>query len=188
MHGDASEGASVRREPDNRHRVQAFVSKTTDPSRWTIRHVDGSMRASADSVRHTVAMRRDDAEDLFSLGRPDRDTLSIHTPAGWQDLAVTLTLFGLTLPMLVVGWFGVLLSMMAFDACAGGGCNDTAGTIAYIGFPIAAVVSIALWASLAERRRRARRRAWMCGAAAVLTIVALFALAATVVHFAAQPA
>ncbi|GGL13126.1 hypothetical protein GCM10009769_33880 [Curtobacterium luteum] len=145
------------------------------------------VRASADKVRHTVAMKQDDADDLFPLGRPDRHTLSIHTPAGWKDLAVTLTLFGLTLPMLAVGWFGVVLSMMAFDSCAGGGCNDTAGSVAWIGFPIAAVVSIALWASLAERRRRARRRAWMCGAAAVLTIVALFALAATVVHFAAQP-
>ncbi|WP_416393250.1 MULTISPECIES: hypothetical protein [unclassified Curtobacterium] len=132
-------------------------------------------------------MKQDDADDLFPLGRPDRHTLSIDTPAGWKDLAVTLTLFGLTLPMLAVGWFGVVLSMMAFDACAGGGCNDTAGSVAWIGFPIAAVVSIAFWASLAERRRRARRRTWMCGAAAVLTIVALFVLAATVVHFAAQP-
>lgn len=145
------------------------------------------IRASADSVRLTVAMRQDDADDLFPLGRPDRHTLSIHTPAGWKDLAVTLTLFGLSLPTLAVGWFGVVLSMMAFDACAGGGCNDTAGSIAYIGFPIAAVVSIALWASVAERRRQARRHAWMCGAAAVLTNVALFALAVTVVQFAAQP-
>lgn len=145
------------------------------------------MRASADNVRHTVAMRQDDADDLSPLGRPDRDTLPIHTPAGRTDLVVTLTLFGLSLPTLAVGWFGVVLSMLAFDACAGGGCNDTAGSVAYIGFPIAAVVSIALWASVAERRRRARRRAWMCGAAAVLTIVVLFALAATVVHFAAQP-
>lgn len=89
--------------------------------------------------------------------------------------------------MLVVGWFGVLLSMFAFDACGGGGCNYSAGSIAYVGFPIAAVVSIVLWALVAERRRRARRRAWITGVAAILTMVALFALAATVVHFAAQP-
>jgi len=133
-------------------------------------------------------MRQDDTDDeLFPLGAPDRRRRSIRTPAGWKDLSVTLTLFGLSLPMLVVGWFGVLLSMFAFDACSGGGCNYTAGSVAYIGFPIAAVISTVLWALVAERRRRARRRAWVSGAAAVLTIVALFALAATVVHFAAQP-
>ncbi|MGY2899798.1 uncharacterized BrkB/YihY/UPF0761 family membrane protein [Curtobacterium sp. PvP017] len=133
-------------------------------------------------------MRQDDIDDeLFPLGAPDRHTHSIQAPAGWKDLAATLTLFGLSLPMLVVGWFGVVLSMFAFDACGNGGCNYTAGSVAYIGFPIAAVVSTVIWASVAERRRRARRRAWMSGAAAILTIVALFALAATVVHFAAQP-
>lgn len=89
--------------------------------------------------------------------------------------------------MFAVGWFGVGLSMLAFDACGEGRCNDTAGSVAFIGFPIAAVVSIVLWASVAERRRRARRRAWMYGAAAMVTIVALFALATTVVDFAAQP-
>ncbi|OII34064.1 hypothetical protein BIV02_08255 [Curtobacterium sp. MMLR14_014] len=134
------------------------------------------------------AMRQDDIdEELFPLGAPDRRRHSIQAPAGWQDLAVTLTLFGLSLPMLVVGWFGVVLSMFAFDACSAGGCNYAAGTVAYIGFPIAAVVSTVVWVSVAERRRRARRRAWMSGAGAILTIVALFALAATVVHFAAQP-
>ena len=133
-------------------------------------------------------MRQDDIDDeLFTLGAPDRHTPSIQAPAGWKDLAATLTLFGLSLPMLVVGWFGVVLSMFAFDACSAGACNLTAGSFAYIGFPIAAVVSTVLWASVADRRRRARRRAWMSGAAAILTIVALFALAITVVHFAAQP-
>ncbi|MGL3200010.1 MULTISPECIES: hypothetical protein [Curtobacterium] len=132
-------------------------------------------------------MMQHDNDDLFPLGPPDRRRLLPQPPPGWTDLAVTLTLFGLSLPLLAVGWFGVLLSMFAFDACGDGGCNDTAGSIAYIGFPIAAVVSIALWASVAERRRRARRRAWITGVAAILTIVGLFALAATVVHFAAQP-
>lgn len=132
-------------------------------------------------------MRQHDNDDLFPLGPPDRRRLLPQPPPGWTDLAVTLTLFGLSLPLLAVGWFGVLLSMFAFDACGDGGCNDTAGSIAYIGFPIAAVVSIALWASVAERRRRARRRAWITGVAAILTIVGLFALAATIVHFAAQP-
>lgn len=132
-------------------------------------------------------MRQHDNDDLFPLGPPDRRRLLPQPPPGWTDLAVTLTLFGLSLPLLAVGWFGVLLSMFAFDACGDGGCNDTAGSIAYIGFPIAAVVSIALWASVAERRRRARRRAWITGVAAILTIVGLFALAATVVQFAAQP-
>lgn len=138
-------------------------------------------------VRHTVDMRPDDDDDDSPLGPPDRCRLSIRARPGWKDLALTLTLFGLSLPLLVVGWFGVLLSMFAFDACGDGGCNYTAGSAAFFGFPIAAVVSIALWASVAERRRRARRRAWITGLAAILTIVALFALAATVVHFAAQP-
>ncbi|WP_146245088.1 hypothetical protein [Curtobacterium sp. MCLR17_045] len=67
-------------------------------------------------------MRQDDIdEELFPLGAPDRRRHSIQAPAGWQDLAVTLTLFGLCLPMLVVGWFGVVLSMFAFDACSAGG-------------------------------------------------------------------
>ncbi|ROP61494.1 hypothetical protein [Curtobacterium sp. PhB115] len=133
-------------------------------------------------------MRQDDIDDeLFPLGAPDHHTHTIQAAAGWKDLAVTLTLFGLSLPVLVVGWFGVLLSMFAFDACGDGGCNYTAGSVAYIGFPIAAVVSTVVWASVAERRRRGRRRAWMSGAGAILTIVALFSLAATVVHFAAQP-
>lgn len=52
---------------------------------------------------------------------------------------------------------------------------------------LAAVVSTVLWASVAGRRRRRRRRAWSSGAGAVPTILALFALAVTVVHFAAQP-
>lgn len=138
-------------------------------------------------VRHTVAMGQHDNDDFSPLAPPDRRRLSSQAPPGWKDLAVTLTLFGLSLPLLAVGWFGVLLSMFAFDACGDGGCNDTAGSIAYIGSPIAAAVSIALWASVAERRRRARRRAWITGSAAILTIVALFALAATVIHFAAQP-
>lgn len=146
------------------------------------------MRASVNEVRHTVAMRQDDNDDdLFPLGHPDNHTHSIQAPAGWKDLTATLTLFCLSLPLLVVGWFGVVLSMFAFDACSAGGCNYAAGSVAYIGFPIAAVVSTMLWASVAERRRRARRRAWITGVAAILTIVALFALAATVVHFAAQP-
>ncbi|OII21440.1 hypothetical protein [Curtobacterium sp. MCBA15_013] len=133
-------------------------------------------------------MRQEDNDDeLFPLGPRDRHTHSIQSPAGWKDLAVTLTLFGLSLPMLVVGWFGVLLSMFAFDACGDGGCNYTAGSVAYFGFPIAAAFSTVLWASVAHRRRRTRRRAWMSGAAAVLSIVALFSLAVTVVHFAAQP-
>lgn len=146
------------------------------------------MRSSVNEVRHTVAMRQDDNDDdLFPLGPPDNHTHSIQAPAGWKDLTVTLTLFCLSLPLLVVGWFGVLLSMFAFDACGDGGCNYTAGSVAYIGFPITAVVNTVLWASVAERRRRARRRAWITGVAAILIIVALFALAATVVHFAAQP-
>lgn len=70
------------------------------------------------------AMRQDDIdEELFPLGAPDRRRHSIQAPAGWQDLAVTLTLFGLSLPMLVVGWFGVVLSMFAFDACSAGGAT-----------------------------------------------------------------
>lgn len=129
----------------------------------------------------------DDDDDLFPLGRPDRHTHSAQAPAGWKDLAVTLTLFGLSLPMLVVGWFGVLISMFAFDACGGGGCDYTAGSVVSIGFPIAAAVGTVLWASVAGRRRRRRRRAWSSGAGAVLTILALFTLAVTVVHFAAQP-
>lgn len=52
---------------------------------------------------------------------------------------------------------------------------------------LAAVVSTVLWASVAGRRRRRRRRAWSSGAGAVVTVLALFALAVTVVHFAAQP-
>lgn len=129
----------------------------------------------------------DDDDDLFPLGRPDRHTHSAQAPAGWKDLAVTLTLFGLSLPMLVVGWFGVLISMFAFDACGGGGCDSTAGSVVSIGFPIAAAVGTVLWASVAGRRRRRRRRAWSSGAGAVVTVLALFALAVTVVHFAAQP-
>ncbi|WP_182045494.1 hypothetical protein [Curtobacterium sp. ME26] len=129
----------------------------------------------------------DDDDDLFPLGRPDRHTHPVRATAGRTDLAVTLTLFGLSLPMLVVGWFGVLISMFAYDACGGGGCDYTAGSVVFVGFPIAAVVSTVLWAWVAGRRRRRRRRAWSCGAGAVLTVLALFALAVTVVHFAAQP-
>lgn len=132
-------------------------------------------------------MRQDDDDELFPLGRPDGHAHPVRVPAGSKDLAVTLTLFGLSLPMLAVGWFGVLISMFAFDACGGGGCDYTAGSVVSIGFPIAAVVSTVLWASVAGRRRRRRRRAWSFGAGAVLTILALFTLAVTVVHFAAQP-
>lgn len=129
----------------------------------------------------------DDDEELFPLGAPDRHRHSVKPSTGWGDLAVTLTLFGLSLPTLVVGWIGVVLSMFAFDACGGGGCNEAAGSVASVGFPIAAVVSLVFWAVVAARRRRARRRAWSSGAGAVVTIVALFAIAATVVHLAAQP-
>lgn len=137
-------------------------------------------------IRHTVAMRQH-GDDLCPLGPPDRRRLATRAPPGWKDLAVTLTLFGLSLPLFAVGWFGVQLSMSAFDAYGDAGCVDTVGLIASIGFPTAAVVNIVLWASVAERRRRARRRAWITGVAAILTIVVLFVLAAVVVPMAAQP-
>jgi type VI protein secretion system component VasF len=134
-------------------------------------------------------MRRDDIdEDLFPLGPPDRRVRAPRPPAGRLDLVVTWALFCSTVPLLAVGWFGVVLAMFAFDACGGGGCNSTAGSAAYLGFPIAAALSTVLHAFATARRRRDRRRTWMVGAAAVLTIVALFVVAATVIQVATHPA
>lgn len=134
-------------------------------------------------------MRRDDSdEEVFALDVPASRTGTRRAPAGWLDLGITVTLFGLSVPLLIVGWFGVTLAMFAFDACSSRACNDAAGSITFIGYPIAAVASTTLCAFFADRRRRARRRAWTLGVAALLSVVALFAVAATVIHFAVRPA
>lgn len=132
-------------------------------------------------------MRQDDIDDdLFPLGAPDRRTTE-RPRAGRVDLVVACVSFGLSVPLTAVGWFGVLLSKFAFDACSAGGCQYAVGSAMYVGFPIAAVVSTVLFGIAAVRRRRRGRRAWGLGLGAVLTVVALFVSATTIVLLAATP-
>lgn len=88
----------------------------------------------ADDV--VARMRHDSIEDdLLPLDAPDRPTSRPRSPAGRVDLLVTWTLFGLCMPLIGAGWFGVMIGMFAFDRCGNGGCNYAAAQPPTSAFP-----------------------------------------------------
>lgn len=119
-------------------------------------------------------------ERATPAARSDRSSLA--------DAVVTGVAFAVALLLGFAGWFAVVLSMMAFDACAGPGtCSYASGDAVLIGYPIAALVVVSVSLVLAVRRRVGRRAGWPPVVVAVPTVLLLVVVGCSIVSVAATP-
>lgn len=123
----------------------------------------------------------DDPGDELAL-RPER----VHRKPGAIDLTVTIAALAVSYLAAPAAWFAVVISQMAFDACAmpSPGCDHRAGSAVLIWHPTVTVVVLVLGTCWAVVRRARGRAASLVALGTLAGVVVTFLAAEVVTHIA----